>query len=188
MLYAILSMCKLAGVLKVFRTRFSYGPVTRVMKLDQRKIHWIIRQKQKGVTTKQIAQDMKISRRRVQQIWKSYAESKQEPVIGENMGRPRKPFDEREAQVVGEGYRLYRFGARMLEVAARNVLRFASPITAFTCISKQRTWLMKIRRNRSDASGFGTSASIACPQDISIGMNQVGQISRFALSLMTHPG
>jgi hypothetical protein len=26
------------------------------MKLDQRKIHWIIRQKQKGVTTKQIAQ------------------------------------------------------------------------------------------------------------------------------------
>jgi len=93
------------------------------MKLDQRKIHWIIRQKQKGVTTKQIALDMKISRRRVQQIWKSYAESKQEPVIGENMGRPRKPFDEREAQVVGEGYRLYRFGARMLEVAVRKVFK-----------------------------------------------------------------
>jgi putative transposase len=93
------------------------------MKLDQRKIHWIIRQKQKGVTTKQIALDMKISRRRVQQIWKNYAESKQEPAIGENMGRPRKPFDEREAQVVGEGYRLYRFGARMLEVAVRKVFK-----------------------------------------------------------------
>ena len=26
---------------KVFRTRFTPGPVTRVMKLDQRKIHWI---------------------------------------------------------------------------------------------------------------------------------------------------
>ena len=118
------------------------------MKLDQRKIHWIIRQKQKGVTTKQIALDMKISRRRVQQIWKSYAESKQEPAIGENMGRPRKPFDERESEVVSEGYRLYRFGARMLEVAVRKCLRSASPITAFTCISKQRAWLMKIRRNR----------------------------------------
>jgi len=93
------------------------------MKLDQRKIHWIIRQKQKGVTTKQIALDMKISRRRVQQIWKSYAESQQEPVIGENMGRPRKPFDEHEAQVVGEGYRRYRFGARMLEVAVRKVFK-----------------------------------------------------------------
>jgi transposase len=50
-------------VLKVFRTRFTPVPVTRVMKLDPRKIHWIIRQKQNGVTTKQIALDMKISRR-----------------------------------------------------------------------------------------------------------------------------
>jgi len=48
--------------------------------------------------------------------------------------------------------------------------------------------LMKMRRKKGAASGFGTSASIACLQDISIGMNQIGQISRFALSLMTHPG
>ena len=108
---------------KVFRTRFTPGPVTRVMKLDQRKIHWIIRQKQKGVTIKQIALDMKISRRRVQQIWKSYAESKQEPSIGENMGRPRKPFDEREAEVIGEAYQHYRFGARMLETVVRKVFK-----------------------------------------------------------------
>jgi len=93
------------------------------MKLNPRKIHWIIRQKQKGVTTKQIALDIKISRRRVQQIWKIYVESKQEPAIGENMGLPRKPFDEREAQVVSDGYRLYRFGARMLEVAVRKVFK-----------------------------------------------------------------
>jgi hypothetical protein len=76
-----------------------------------------------GVATKQIAQDMKISRRRVQQIWKSYAQGKQEPAIGENMGRPRKPFDEKEVQVVGEAYTLYRFGARMLEVAVRKVFK-----------------------------------------------------------------
>jgi putative transposase len=103
------------------------SPVTRVMKLDQRKIHWIIRQKQKVVATKQIAQDMKISRRRVQQIWKSYAEGKQEPAMGENMGRPRKPFDGKEAQVVGEAYTLYRFGARMLEVAVRKVFKIRVP-------------------------------------------------------------
>ncbi|MGA9100224.1 MAG: hypothetical protein WB392_14980 [Methanotrichaceae archaeon] len=72
------------------------------MKLDQRKIHWIIQQKKKRVGTKQIALDMKITRRRVQQIWKRYEEEKREPTIGENMGRPRKPLDEREAQVVGE--------------------------------------------------------------------------------------
>jgi putative transposase len=71
------------------------------MKLDQRKIHWIIRQK----------------------IWKDYLDNGQEPTVGENMGRPRKPFDEREAQIVGEGYRRYRFGARMLEVVVRKVFK-----------------------------------------------------------------
>jgi len=39
------------------------------------------------------------------------------------MGRPRKPFDEKEAQVVGEAFTLYRFGARMLEVAVRKVFK-----------------------------------------------------------------
>jgi putative transposase len=69
------------------------------MKLNERKIHWIIRQKQKGVSAKQIALDMKISQRRVQQVWKSYKATGQEPSIGEKMGRPKKPFDKREAQV-----------------------------------------------------------------------------------------
>jgi putative transposase len=76
------------------------------MKLNKRKIHWIIRQEQNGVATKQIALDMKISQRRVQQIWKGYVEAGREPAIGENMGRPKKLFDEREAQVIGEAYAL----------------------------------------------------------------------------------
>jgi hypothetical protein len=38
-------------------------------------------------------------------------------------GPARKPFDEREAQVVGEAYQLYRFGARMLEAAVRKVFK-----------------------------------------------------------------
>jgi len=62
------------------------------MKLDQRKIHWIIRQKLKGVGTKQIALDMKITRRRVQQIWKSYEEEKQEPKIGKKYGSAKEAF------------------------------------------------------------------------------------------------
>jgi putative transposase len=51
------------------------------MKLNRKKVHWIIRQKQKGVGTKEIAQDMKISRRRVQQIWKYFKETGNEPVL-----------------------------------------------------------------------------------------------------------
>ena len=148
----------------------------------------MIQQKQKGVATKQIAQDMKISRRRVQQIWKSYAEGKQEPAVGENMGRPRKPFDDKEAQVVGEAYTLYRFGARILEVAVRKVFKIRISHNRIHMYLKAAGLVMKIPRKRSDASGFDTNGSIACPQDISIGMNQVGQISKFALLSMTHPG
>jgi hypothetical protein len=60
---------------------------------------------------------------RAKQIWKSYAEIKQEPAIGENMERPRKPFDEQEAEVIGEANKLYRFGARMLETVVRKVFK-----------------------------------------------------------------
>ena len=48
--------------------------------------------------------------------------------------------------------------------------------------------VFKIRISHNRIHMYLKNASIACPQDISIGMNQVGLISRFALSLMTHPG
>jgi len=67
--------------------------------------------------------DMKISQMRVKQVLKIYREQMQEPTVGENMGRPRKPFEEREAQVISEAFELYRFGARMLEVVVRKVFK-----------------------------------------------------------------
>jgi putative transposase len=85
------------------------------MKLNRRKVHYIIRQKQKGVTTSKIALDMKVTRRRVQQIWKRYLETGCEPMLGANLGRPRKTSDEREAAAVREAYAQYGLGARMLE-------------------------------------------------------------------------
>lgn len=47
---------------------------------------------------------------------------------------------------------------------------------------------MKIPRKKGDVNGFDTNEIIAYLQDISIGMNQGGPISRFALSSMMHPG
>ena len=70
------------------------------MKLNKRKIHWIIREKKKGVTTSEIAWDMKISPRRVQKVWKQYLDTGIEPVIGKDIGRPKKPYDSKEAQTV----------------------------------------------------------------------------------------
>ncbi len=53
-----------------------------------------------------------------------------EPVIGEDIGRPKKPYDSKEAQIVVLAYARYRFGARMLEVAIRKIYK--------TCISHNR--------------------------------------------------
>jgi putative transposase len=47
------------------------------------------------MTTSEIAKDMKITRRRVQQVWKEYVATGKEPVVGKALGRPKKPFDER---------------------------------------------------------------------------------------------
>jgi len=93
------------------------------MKLNRRKVHWIIRQKQKGVPTNEIAREMKVTRRRIQQVWKHYVDTGCEPVLGLCLGRPRKPYDQDEATVVRAAYVRYRFGARMLEVVVRKVYK-----------------------------------------------------------------
>jgi transposase InsO family protein len=93
------------------------------MKLNRRKVHWIIRQKQKGVGTKEIGRDMKVSRRRVQQIWKYFQETGLEPVLGQNLGRPKKPYIKREADIVRAAHARYRFGARMLERVIRKLYK-----------------------------------------------------------------
>jgi len=62
------------------------------MKLNKTKVRLILRQNRKGVATKDIALDVNVSQRRVQQIIKEYMETGQEPVLGERIGRPPKPF------------------------------------------------------------------------------------------------
>jgi putative transposase len=91
------------------------------MKLNKTKIHWIIRQNRKGVATKEIARDTKISPRRVQQILKEYRETGKEPSVGENVGRPARSYDEHEALIIKEAHECYRFGAWMLSIWGTDV-------------------------------------------------------------------
>jgi len=65
------------------------------MKLNKIKIRYILRQNYKGVATEEIARDVKISQRRVQQIIKEYKEIGQETVLGEKVCSPRKSFIEK---------------------------------------------------------------------------------------------
>jgi len=68
------------------------------MKLTRAKVRFIFRQNRKGVATREIARDMKVSQRRVQQVIKEYRETGRVPVYGEKKGRPSKPYDGGEAQ------------------------------------------------------------------------------------------
>lgn len=84
------------------------------MKLNKTKVHYILRQNRNQVATREIARDIKVSQCRVQQIIKQYKATGREPIVGENIGRPFKPYDKSEAEVVRAAYTRYRFGARML--------------------------------------------------------------------------
>ena len=74
------------------------------MKLTKAKVRFILRQKRKGVTTKEISRDMKITQRRVQQVLKEYNETGREPVYGKHLGRPRRAYNEEEAQIVNDAH------------------------------------------------------------------------------------
>jgi len=89
------------------------------VKLSKRKIRYIINHRKKGESCETIAVDMKLSRRRVEQIWKQYKETGKEPKIGINMGRPKNPYDPKEAEIIIEAHKKYKFGARMLETIIR---------------------------------------------------------------------
>jgi hypothetical protein len=79
------------------------------MELNKTKVRYILRQNRKGVATEEIARDVKVSQRRGRQIIKEYIEAGQEPVLGEKIGRPRKPYIEKEAKVLTAAYARYLF-------------------------------------------------------------------------------
>ncbi|MEM3493657.1 MAG: IS481 family transposase, partial [Thermoplasmata archaeon] len=86
------------------------------MKLTPKKIRWIIKRKQEGMTSKEIAFAMKVSKRRVNQIWQIYRATGKIPEIGKRLGRPKKqPLSEREKEVIIMAKKKYKFGARRLE-------------------------------------------------------------------------
>ncbi len=85
------------------------------MKLTKKKVRYIVRWKERGKSSSELARELKISKRRVNQIWKEYRESGELPEIGTNVGRPRKMIREEERRIVKEARAKYKLGARRLE-------------------------------------------------------------------------
>jgi putative transposase len=90
------------------------------VKLNGKKIRWIIAQKLKGESTSTIAEIQGISTRRVQQICKEYTETGQVPEVGHNVGRPGKPLLPDDKELIDQAYADYKFGACYLEIILRS--------------------------------------------------------------------
>lgn len=84
------------------------------MKLTKAKLLETLRRKNDGWTTYQARKIAGISIRRVNQIWKEYQETGQIPEIGKKNGRPPKPIEDWEIQLVKEAYAKYRVSASTL--------------------------------------------------------------------------
>ena len=84
------------------------------VKLDEKAIKWIIREKKKGTPTRIIAEIEGISTRRVNQIYKQYVETGEIPRL-KKPGRPKKELSEEEIKAIEEVYMEYRCNAIVLQ-------------------------------------------------------------------------
>jgi putative transposase len=112
-------MCIVPKLFPTFKNVEIPSPVLETMKLNQKKIRYLIRKKQQGLLSSTIAVHLKVSKRRVNQIWREYNTTGILPINGQNVGRPKKPLSSDEEAIVKEAYEQYRFGARMLESIIR---------------------------------------------------------------------
>ena len=85
------------------------------MKLTRAKLIEIIRRKNEGWTTYQARKIAGISIRRVNQVWNEYQLTNEVPDIGKKNGRPSKPVEEWEIDMVRLTYQKYRVSADTLE-------------------------------------------------------------------------
>ena len=93
------------------------------MKLDEKAIKWIIREKEKGTPTKEIAEIEGITPRRVNQIYRQYKETGEVPKP-KKLGRPKKELSKEEIKDIKEAYEEYRCDAIVFENAtAENALK-----------------------------------------------------------------
>jgi putative transposase len=93
---------------------FPYGEFLEYMKLTRTKLIETIRRKNEGWTTYQARKIARVGIRRVNQVWRAYLETGGIPVPA-RLGRPCRPLQDQERNIVKETYTKYRVSASMLE-------------------------------------------------------------------------
>ncbi|MBI3051881.1 hypothetical protein HYY74_05485 [Candidatus Woesearchaeota archaeon] len=85
------------------------------MKLTKAKLIETLRVLNEGESKYQARKIAGVTKQRVYQVWKQYDESGIVPVLGNKVGRPKRPITDEEHVVVREVYERYRLGADALE-------------------------------------------------------------------------
>ncbi len=123
------------------------------MKLNNRKIRWLIQEKLKGTGSGELALIQKVTRRRVEQLWQTYKKTETIPTL-KNPGRPRRNGDLKEATLILEAYDQHKLGAVNLERIINTklgvriphnriheVLRMNGKATPQPSKQRRRTWV-----------------------------------------------
>mgnify|MGYP001563462273 FL=1 len=87
------------------------------MKFTKKSLLETLRLKVEGKSSYQSRREAKVSVRRVDQIWKEYLTTGEIPVLGRKVGRPVKPIEQWEKDLVKRLYEKYRVSADTLERA-----------------------------------------------------------------------
>jgi putative transposase len=96
------------------RNNFVYEAKLLRVKLNNRKIRWHIQEKLRGRGSGELALIQKATRRRVEQLWQTYKETRVIPTL-KKPGRPRSSRDLKEATIILEAYDQHKLGAVNLE-------------------------------------------------------------------------
>jgi putative transposase len=123
------------------------------VKLNDRKVRWLIQEKLKGRGSGELALIQKVTRRRVEQLWQAYRLTRTMPTL-QKPGRPTKSRDLKEATVILEAYNQHQLGAVNLENIIKvklgvhvphnrihEVLRMNGKAAAQPSKQQRRTWV-----------------------------------------------
>ena len=84
------------------------------MKLNDRKVRWLVQEKRKGRGSGELAPIQKVTRRRVEQLWQAYRLTGSMPTL-KKPGRPRNDRNLQEATLILTAYNQHQLGAVNLE-------------------------------------------------------------------------
>ena len=123
------------------------------MKLNDRKVRWLIHEKLKGRGSGELALIQKVTRRRVEQLWQTYRQTGTMPTL-KKPGRRTRTRDLKEATMILEAYDQHRLGAVNLEniISVKHgvhiphnriheVLRMNQKTTPQLSKQRRRTWV-----------------------------------------------